>query len=88
MRSGVSPSIRQIIGRYFGLTSALHGNALQSRAPDAERRTMLETPGSLEIVGIIGRLAFIEIDDPLDGEFFAIRLDEHGMRREDRTHPA
>ena len=43
---------------------------------------MLEAPGRLEIVRVIGGLALVEIDDPLDGVLLAVRLDQHRMRRE------
>ena len=38
---------------------------------------MLVVPRSLEVVGEIGGLAIIEINDPLNRVFFTIRLDQH-----------
>ena len=43
---------------------------------------MFKAPGGLEVIRVIGGLAFIELYDPLDRILLAIRLDKHGMRRE------
>ena len=80
--SGGSSRICQIIGRYFGLSfaSAAIVARVASGFPSAD--AVLEAPGGLEVVGVIGGLALIEVDNPLDGVLLAVRLHQHGMRRE------
>src|SRR5215471_8858382 len=43
---------------------------------------MPEAPGGLKIIGVVDVLLVIEIDDLLHGEFVAVGLHQHRMRRE------
>ncbi len=54
----------------------------QRRAGLSENRPVLEAPRRQKVVGIVGRLAFIEVHDPFDRILLAVGLDEHRMRRE------
>ena len=42
---------------------------------------VLVMPSRFEVVGVIGRLLAVEVDDSLDGVLLAVRFDQHRMRR-------
>ena len=78
------PDHRQILRADFGI----RGGRGQRGCRLSQRGTILEAPGGLEVIRIVGGLALVEIDDPLDGVFVAIGLHQHRIGREIDSHRA
>ena len=73
-----APDHRQILRTHL----RLRRDARQRGARRSQRGPVFESPRGLKVIRIIGGLAFIEADDPLDRVAVAIRFHQHRMGRE------
>jgi hypothetical protein len=70
------PDRRQVFRADFRLC----GDVRQGRLRFSEQGAVFIDPGGAEIVGVVGVLTRVEIDDLLDAVAVAVRLDQHRMR--------
>ncbi len=72
------PNSRQILGAYL----RFRRNSGQGRVRFPKSLAVSETPGSLKVSRVIGRLLRVEAENAPNGILLAICLDQHRMRRE------
>ena len=89
-RSGRPPpagsvKVDQIVARYRGLIPASMANSASEASRPAECLAVPETPGGQEIVGVVGPLPLVEVDDPADAVLVAVGVGDDRMRGEGET---
>ena len=62
----------QTVARYFGLSPASAAKSASEASGLAERRAVPEPPGGQEVVGVVGLLPLVEVDDALDAVLVAV----------------
>ena len=78
------PDRRQVLRADPGL----RGDVGQGRVRLAQGRAVLEAPGGQEVVGVVGRLPLVEVDDAADAVLVAVGVGDRPGAARRRTRPA